>query len=95
MKSSQSHPPNKKKHPLRAYPLRKTKESLMRNLTQAIYIICRCTHIFYAREVKKLHLTMGQFPFLMEIVDNDGISQEKHSTGFCRSRIKCSMMLSK
>ena len=52
----------------------------MRNLTQAIYIICRCTHIFYARELKKLHLTMGQFPFLMEIVDNDGISQEKLSS---------------
>lgn len=51
----------------------------MRNLTEAIYIICRCTHTYYARELKKLPVTMGQFPFLMGIVDNDGISQEKLS----------------
>lgn len=48
-------------------------------LTFDIYKISRYTHNFYARELKKLHLTMGQFPFLMEISENDGISQEKLS----------------
>ena len=51
----------------------------MKELTLDIYIISRCTHNYYARELKKLHLTMGQFPFLMGIAENDGISQEKLS----------------
>lgn len=51
----------------------------MKRLTLDIYIISRCTHNYYARELKRLHLTMGQFPFLMAIAENDGISQEKLS----------------
>ncbi|WP_176013347.1 MarR family winged helix-turn-helix transcriptional regulator [Victivallis sp. Marseille-Q1083] len=51
----------------------------MRELTVDIYTISRCTHNYYARELRKLHITMGQFPFIMGIVENDGISQEKLS----------------
>lgn len=51
----------------------------MKKLTLDIYIISRCTHNYYARELKKLHITMGQFPFIMGIAENDGISQEKLS----------------
>ena len=52
----------------------------MKKLTLDIYIISRCTHNYYARELKKLHLTMGQFPFIMGIAEHDGISQEKLSS---------------
>ncbi len=52
----------------------------MRELTLDIYTISRCTHNYYARELKKLHITMGQFPFIMGIAENDGISQEKLSS---------------
>ncbi len=51
----------------------------MRELTLDMYIISRCTHNYYARELKKLHITMGQFPFVMGIAENDGISQENLS----------------
>ena len=51
----------------------------MRDLTLNLYIISRCTHNYYARELKKLGVTMGQFPFIMGIVEHDGISQEKLS----------------
>ncbi len=51
----------------------------MNELTLDIYTISRCTHNYYARELKKLHVTMGQFPFIMKIVQFDGISQEKLS----------------
>lgn len=51
----------------------------MKELTLDIYIISRCTHNYYARELKKIGLTMGQFPFLMAVFQNDGISQEKLS----------------
>lgn len=53
----------------------------MRNLTLDIYTISRCTHNYYARELKKLGVTMGQFPFIMGIAEHDGISQEKLSAG--------------
>ncbi len=49
-------------------------------MTLNIYIISRLTHNYYARELKKMQLTMGQFPFIMKIAENDGISQEKLST---------------
>ncbi len=49
------------------------------SFTLDIYKISRSTHRYYARELKKLHITMGQFPFLMGIAQNDGISQEKLS----------------
>ena len=52
----------------------------MKKLTLDIYTISRCTHNYYARELKKLHITMGQFPFIMGIAENDGISQEKLSS---------------
>lgn len=51
----------------------------MKKLTLDIYIISRCTHNYYARELKKLHITMGQFSFIMGIAENDGISQENLS----------------
>ncbi len=51
----------------------------MKELTLDIYIISRCTHNYYARELKKIGLTMGQFPFLMAVFQHDGISQEKLS----------------
>ncbi len=52
---------------------------MLSKLTLNIYKISRYTHNHYARELKKLNLTMGQFPFVMEIANNDGISQEKLS----------------
>lgn len=51
----------------------------MTELTLDMYIISRCTHNYYARELKKFHITMGQFPFVMGIAENDGISQENLS----------------
>ncbi len=51
----------------------------MRRLTLDIYMISRSTHNYYARELKKLGITMGQFPFIMGVAGNDGISQEKLS----------------
>ncbi len=48
----------------------------MHELTLDIYIISRCTHSHYARELRKLGVTMGQFPFILGIAENDGISQE-------------------
>ncbi len=47
--------------------------------TLDIYKISRCTHKYYTRELRKLHVTMGQFPFIMGIAANDGISQERLS----------------
>lgn len=52
----------------------------MNDLTWNVYVISRYTHGFYARELKKLHITMGQFSFIMLIADNDGISQERLSS---------------
>lgn len=51
----------------------------MEDLTLTIYMISRNTHSYYSRELKKLGITMGQFPFIMKIAENDGISQEKLS----------------
>ncbi len=51
----------------------------MRELTLNIYKIGRYTQNYYAQELKKLGVTMGQFPFIMGIAENDGISQEKLS----------------
>ncbi len=49
-------------------------------LTLNLYIISRRTHDYYARELRRLGLTMGQFPFVMGIVENDGLlSQEELS----------------
>ncbi len=53
----------------------------MKKLTLDLYIISRCTHNYYARELKKINLTMGQFPFIVGISEHDGISQEKLSAG--------------
>ncbi|MDD3154112.1 MAG: MarR family transcriptional regulator [Victivallaceae bacterium] len=52
----------------------------MKKLTLDIYQISRYTHRFYARELRRLGVSMGQFPFLMGIDECDGISQEKLST---------------
>ena len=51
-------------------------DGLMKELTLRLYTISRFTHSYYARELKKLNLSMGQFPFLMGIATHDGISQE-------------------
>ncbi len=51
----------------------------MKKLTLDIYTISRCTHNYYTRELRKLGISMGQFPFIVGIADNDGISQEKLS----------------
>ena len=51
----------------------------MKKFTLDIYTISRCTHNYYARELRKLSITMGQFPFIMGITENDGISQDKLS----------------
>lgn len=51
----------------------------MRELTLNIYKIGRYTQNYYAQELKTLGVTMGQFPFIMGIAENDGISQEKLS----------------
>ncbi len=51
----------------------------MTELTLDIYEISRCTHNYYARELRKIGVTMGQFPFVMRITENDGISQERLS----------------
>ena len=50
-----------------------------KELTFNIYVISRCTHNYYARELRKIGITMGQFPFLMKITEQDGISQEQLS----------------
>ena len=49
----------------------------MNDLTFNIYVISRYTHRYYARELAKLGITMAQFPYIMAIIRNDGISQEK------------------
>ena len=49
------------------------------DLTNNIYIISRCTHNYYAREFRKLGISVGQFSFIMGIAENPGISQEKLS----------------
>ncbi|MBR7130994.1 MAG: MarR family transcriptional regulator [Lentisphaeria bacterium] len=49
------------------------------DITKDIYIISRFTHAFFARELAALDVTMAQFPFVIGIVENDGISQEKLS----------------
>ncbi len=51
----------------------------MRDLTHSVHIISRLTHNFYARELKRLGISMGEFPFLIEISAHGGISQEKLS----------------
>ncbi|MBR7121800.1 MAG: MarR family transcriptional regulator [Lentisphaeria bacterium] len=51
----------------------------MNDVTLDIYIISRLTHGFYARELAKLGITMAQFPYIMAIIEKDGISQEKLS----------------
>lgn len=51
----------------------------MKDLTLTIYMISRTTHNYYARELKKLGISMGQFPFIVKISENDGISQERLS----------------
>lgn len=51
----------------------------MKDLTLTIYMITRNTQNYYARELKKLGISMGQFPFIMKISENDGISQERLS----------------
>ncbi len=51
----------------------------MRELTLNLYNITRCTHNYYARRLGELGITMGQFPFLLGIAENDGVSQEKLS----------------
>lgn len=51
----------------------------MADVTLDIYIISRLSHGYYARELDELGISMAQFPYIMAIIDNDGISQEKLS----------------
>lgn len=62
-------------------------------LTFDIYVISRCTHNFYARELKKIGLTMGQFPFLLQIDENDGISQENLSRNLMISKSTTALII--
>ncbi len=51
----------------------------MDDVTLNIYIISRLTHGFYARELSRLGISMAQFPYVMAVIERDGISQEKLS----------------
>lgn len=51
----------------------------MEDFTLTIYKISRNTRNHYTSELKKNGITMGQFRFVMKIVENDGISQKKFS----------------
>lgn len=51
----------------------------MDDVTLKVYIISRMTHSYYARELSALGITMAQFPYIMAITENDGISQENLS----------------
>lgn len=65
----------------------------MSKLTLDIYIISRCTHTYYARELKKLGISMGQFPFIVGINEQDGISQEKLSAEMKISKSTTAMIV--
>ncbi|MBE6390043.1 MAG: MarR family transcriptional regulator [Lentisphaerae bacterium] len=51
----------------------------MDDITFDIYVISRLTHGYYARELAALGITMAQFPYIMGIIGNAGLSQEKLS----------------
>jgi len=63
------------------------------DITLNLYIVSRCTHNYYARELKKIGLTMGQFPFILGIAGHDGISQEKLSAAVGISKSTTAMMV--
>ncbi|MDD4816796.1 MAG: MarR family transcriptional regulator [Victivallaceae bacterium] len=65
----------------------------MTELTLDIYEISRCTHNYYARELRKIGVTMGQFPFIMRIAENDGISQERLSALLMISKSTTAMIV--
>lgn len=64
-----------------------------KNLTRNLYVIDRSTHRYYVRELRKLGLTLGQFPFLVGIAENDGISQEKLSAYVGISKSTTALMI--
>lgn len=69
------------------------KLSNMKDFTLTIYMISRNTHSYYARKLKKLGITMGQFPFVMKIAENDGISQEKLSGKLAISKSNTALII--
>lgn len=48
-------------------------------LTLQIHIISRFTHNYYAEEMKKIGISMGQFPFVTYLCGHPGVSQERLS----------------
>ena len=67
----------------------------MKKLTFDIYIISRLTHIYYTRELRKIGLSFGEFPFLISVYENEGISQEELSTLLIISKSTTAMMIRK
>lgn len=65
----------------------------MKDLTLTIYMITRNTQNYYARELKKLGISMGQFPFIMKIAENDGISQERLSEKLSISKSNTTLII--
>ncbi|MBQ8755398.1 MAG: MarR family transcriptional regulator [Lentisphaeria bacterium] len=56
-------------------------EKNIKKLTYNTYIISRYTHSFYTRELRKLGISMGQFPFIMHIAEHPACSQEDIVSG--------------
>ena len=67
----------------------------MKKLTFDIYIISRLTHIYYTRELRKIGLSFGEFPFLISVYENEGISQEELSSLLIISKSTTAMMIRK
>ena len=67
----------------------------MKKLTFDIYIISRLTHIYYTRELRKIGLSFGEFPFLISVYENEGISQEELSSLLIISKSTTATMIRK
>ena len=67
----------------------------MSKLTFDIYIISRLTHIYYTRELRKIGLGFGEFPFLFGVYENAGISQEDLSSLLIISKSTTATMIRK
>lgn len=67
----------------------------MEKLTFDLYIITRLTQIYYTHELEKMGLSYGEFPFLISVYENDGISQEGLSSLLMISKSSTAAMLQK
>lgn len=54
-------------------------KGIMLPFTLQIHIISRFTHNYYAEQMKKIGLTMGQFSFVTYLCGHPGVSQERLS----------------